>query len=281
MCSIGSREGKAPLPAIGMARISRAERNDNRGVEVGHLCILSSHAAEWSHMKRDNIISHHDMCGRESMSLQRGMNFRTAGPHAVVLSSLRPGAPYNDRLEENGSVLIYEGHDEPRSKDCPNPKIVDQPLETKWGRLTQNGLFHEAAQQFKRGAREPLRVRVYEKIKAGIWAYNGVFALEDSWLETIEGRRVFKFRLKLSEDLEEDTEHEALRLDKEHARLIPAVVKLAVWKRDLGQCVLCGSKENLHFDHILPYSKGGTSTTEKNIQLLCMKHNLQKHANIE
>jgi hypothetical protein len=232
-------------------------------------------------MKRDDIISHHDMCGRESMSLQRGMNFRTAGGHAVVLSSLRPGAPYDDRLEENGSVLIYEGHDEPRSKDCPNPKAVDQPLETKWRRLTQNGLFHEAAQEFRRGNREPLHVRVYEKIKAGIWVYNGVFALEDSWMETIGRRRVFKFKLKLLEDLGEEVEPRAPRLDEEHARLIPASVKVAVWKRDLGQCVLCGSRENLHYDHILPYSKGGTSTSEKNIQLLCMKHNLQKSANIE
>jgi len=216
------------------------------------------------------------------MSLQRGMNFRTAGGHAIVLSSLRPGAPYDDRLEEGGSVLIYEGHDEPRSKNCPNPKVVDQPLETKWGRLTQNGLFHEAAQEFKRGDREALRVRVYEKIKAGIWVYNGVFALEDSWMETIDGRRVFKFQLKLLEDIEEEEKQlRALRIDEEHARLIPAAVKLAVWKRDLGQCVLCSSKENLHFDHILPYSKGGTSTSEKNIQLLRMKHNLQKRANIQ
>lgn len=215
------------------------------------------------------------------MSLQRGMNFRTSGSHAIVLSSVRPGAPYDDRLEENGSVLIYEGHDEPRSKTCPNPKAVDQPLETKWGRLTQNGLFHEAAQEFKNGDREALHVRVYEKIKAGIWAYNGVFELEDSWMETTGGRRVFKFRLKLLEDLEENMESIASTMDEEHARLIPSVVKLAVWKRDLGQCRLCGSKENLHFDHILPYSKGGTSTSEKNIQLLCMKHNLQKRANIE
>lgn len=216
------------------------------------------------------------------MSLQRGMNFRTSGGHAVVLSSLRPGAPYDDRLEENGTVLIYEGHDESRSKNCPNPKAVDQPLETKWGRLTQNGLFHEAAQEFKRSNREALRVRVYEKIKAGIWVYNGVFALEDSWMETIGGRRVFKFELRLLEDLEEEEpELDVLRMDEEHARLIPSPVKLAVWKRDQGRCVRCGSKENLHFDHILPYSKGGTSTSEKNIQLLCMKHNLQKHANIE
>jgi hypothetical protein len=32
----------------------------------------------------------------------------------------------------------------------------------------------------------------------------------------------------------------------------------------------------LHFDHDLPYSKGGTSITEDNVQLMCARHNLEK-----
>jgi 5-methylcytosine-specific restriction endonuclease McrA len=67
----------------------------------------------------------------------------------------------------------------------------------------------------------------------------------------------------------------------EQTRLIPTSVKLAVWKRDKGQCCKCGSKDNLHFDHILPYSKGGSSLVEENIQLLCVRHNLEKHDRIE
>jgi len=63
--------------------------------------------------------------------------------------------------------------------------------------------------------------------------------------------------------------------------MIPTQVKLAVWKRDKGRCRLCGSDKNLHFDHIIPWSKGGSSLTEDNIQLLCAKHNLAKHDNIE
>jgi 5-methylcytosine-specific restriction endonuclease McrA len=49
-----------------------------------------------------------------------------------------------------------------------------------------------------------------------------------------------------------------------------------VWERDGGKCVRCGSQDNLHFDHILPFSKGGTSMLESNIQLLCARHNLSK-----
>jgi len=32
----------------------------------------------------------------------------------------------------------------------------------------------------------------------------------------------------------------------------PEGVKLVVWTRDGGACVRCGSKQNLHFDHIIP-----------------------------
>ena len=48
-----------------------------------------------------------------------------------------------------------------------------------------------------------------------------------------------------------------------------------------GKCVKCASTTNLHFDHELPFSKGGTSLTAKNVRLLCMKHNLEKSAKIE
>lgn len=60
------------------------------------------------------------------------------------------------------------------------------------------------------------------------------------------------------------------------SRTIPAKVKTMVWDRDKGHCVKCGSIENLCFDHIIPFSKGGTSKDPKNIQILCEKCNLNK-----
>jgi 5-methylcytosine-specific restriction endonuclease McrA len=45
--------------------------------------------------------------------------------------------------------------------------------------------------------------------------------------------------------------------------------------------VKCGSDDNLHFDHIIPWSRGGTSLTAQNVQLLCARHNLEKHDRIE
>lgn len=61
-----------------------------------------------------------------------------------------------------------------------------------------------------------------------------------------------------------------------HTRLIPTAVKVEVWKRDGGQCVQCGSTKNLHFDHDIPFSLGGSSQTAANVRLLCAKHNLAK-----
>ncbi|OGQ94556.1 MAG: hypothetical protein A2521_05150 [Deltaproteobacteria bacterium RIFOXYD12_FULL_57_12] len=63
-------------------------------------------------------------------------------------------------------------------------------------------------------------------------------------------------------------------------RYVPSNVKIAVWRRDNGKCVGCGSQEKLEYDHIIPVSKGG-SNTERNIQLLCEKCNRQKSARIE
>jgi HNH endonuclease len=131
---------------------------------------------------------------------------------------------------------------------------------------------------YVRGEAAPSRVRVYEKIKAGIWSYNGVFSLVDSWTETIGNRRVFKFKLHSIPDKANFASNEQQAI--EQRRIIPSNVKLAVWKRDGGACVTCGSKQNLHFDHILPYSKGGTSDSEENIQILCMKHNIRKGAKL-
>lgn len=225
-----------------------------------------------------DVISYPQLCHAEGVSLQRGMNFRLKGVLSVVLMSVRAGAPYADRVEEDGRVLIYEGHDQPRQKGEPDPKTLDQLAAASNGSLTQNGLFLRAAEAFKGGQSEAEIVRVYEKVKKGIWVFNGSFRLTDGWEERINNRCVFKFRLEIIQDgLQADVREVPL----EHNRLIPSKVKLEVWKRDQGRCVKCGSVDNLHFDHLLPFSKGGTSLLPENIQILCARHNLGKGSKLE
>nr|WP_166178601.1 HNH endonuclease signature motif containing protein [Altererythrobacter segetis] len=233
-------------------------------------------------MAKGEIISYFDMCQREGTSLQRGMNFRLRGRHSVILMSRRPNALYADRIEEDGTVLVYEGHDEPKTADNPMPKLVDQPEFLPSGRPTENGKFAAAARQFKAGMKGADIVRVYEKLHKGIWSDNGYFQLVDSWCENDGRRDVFKFKLVAVDIDEDDQQAEAAPLDESHRRrIIPSVVKQEVWKRDRARCVRCGATDELHFDHVVPFSKGGTSLTAENVQLLCARHNLQKSANIE
>lgn len=231
---------------------------------------------------RGHVISYLEMCQKEGTSLQRGMNFRLKGRHSVILMSVRPNSPYRDEVQDDGAVLIYEGHDEPKRNGILDTKILDQPERLAGGKLTENGKFHQAAQQFKSGKKGPDIVQVYEKIKDGIWTDNGFFHLVDSWIESDGIRNVFKFKLIAVENVSDESAAEDLpnRL-VERSRIIPTSVKLEVWSRDGGKCVTCGATDELHFDHILPFSKGGTSLKAENVQLLCARHNLSKSAKIE
>ena len=230
-------------------------------------------------VKPGDVVPYIEMCREEGVNLQRGMNYRLRGNYSVILMSLRRNAPYADRIEDNGRVLIYEGHDIPQTKNGPDPKTMDQPMKNPGGTLTQNGLFYEAAQKHKKGKAEAELVKVYEKIHSGIWAFNGMFKLIDAWQEGSNRRKVFKFRLEM---FEEDYDYRrSAGTDIDHNRLIPSPVKLVVWRRDKGKCVKCQSTDNLHFDHIIPYSKGGSSLVAENIQLLCARHNLEKRDKIE
>jgi len=220
------------------------------------------------------------MCREEGVNLQRGMNYRLQPTYSVLLMSTQPNAPYADQVEDSGRTLVYEGHDLPRSKDGPDPKTIDQPLNNPSGSLTQNGLFFDAAQTYKNcGTSE--RVKVYEKIRPGTWVYNGLFQLVDAWQEESGHRLVCKFKLLLVEECDKSVIHRDTPVDLAHTRMIPSRVKHEVWKRDGGKCVECGATDNLHFDHIIPFSKGGSSLTTENIQLLCARHNLRKHDHIK
>ncbi|MBA4196116.1 MAG: HNH endonuclease [Chitinophaga sp.] len=227
-----------------------------------------------------DIISYIEMCTQEGLSLQRGMNFRVNGGHSIFLMSVRKGAPYNDKVEDEGKTLIYEGHDAQKGW-VKYPKDEDQPMTSPNGSLTDNGKFFNAAKSFKEKNNQAELVKVYEKIKDGIWVYNGLFKLVDAWVEKSNNRKVFKFKLEITVDtiLQKVASLKTIK-ELEHNRIIPTSIKLEVWKRDKGKCVQCGSTDNLHFDHILPFVKGGTSLKAENIQLLCARHNLQKRDKI-
>ncbi len=226
---------------------------------------------------KDDILTYREMCDREDVqTLQRGMNFRLNPHYSVILMSLRSNAPYQDEILPDEVTIIYEGHDASRSTSLSDPKRVDQPRVTPKGTLTQNGKFVEAIENHQKG-KSAEKVLVYEKLFNGVWSFKGAFDLVDYKYMMVAGRRVFRFELKLSQD---DIQTQGPQL-RERTRVIPTNVKKIVWQRDGGKCVQCGASDELHFDHDLPYSKGGTSISPDNVRILCARHNLQKSNKIE
>ncbi len=234
-------------------------------------------------MKTDqnDIFSYREMCDAENVqTLQRGMNFRLNPTYSVILMSQRSNAPYKDKIHEDGITIEYEGHDISRKSHIHNPKEEDQPAKLPSGKLTQNGLFIQSIEKFKSEASMlPELVKVYEKIMDGIWSLKGFFYLIDYKVVDDGNRNVFRFILRLSDRPTTDMAVQNLQIS--HTRIIPTEIKKEVWKRDKGRCVLCGDTNNLHFDHDLPFSKGGTSLSLNNVRLLCIKHNLMKSDKIE
>ena len=220
------------------------------------------------------VISYTQLVIKENgKQIQKGMNFAIQKTYSVVLMSTQKNAPYNDHILEDG-VIEYEGHDVPANLN-PEKKLVDQSLLTPSGIPTENGKFFRAAHDYKHGVKEPSQIQVYRKLRKGIWVDMGFYDLIDAYEKKDDIRKVFKFLLKPKIDLKEtDQEY----LDLLHNRQIPGEVQKEVYERDRGKCVKCGSVENLHFDHIVPFSKGGSSKIAKNIQLLCARHNLKKGA---
>ena len=61
-----------------------------------------------------------------------------------------------------------------------------------------------------------------------------------------------------------------------YSRRVPNRVAMKCGCEMAENVSFAGATEDIHLDHIIPYSKGGSSTDPDNIQLLCGKHNLEK-----
>lgn len=93
--------------------------------------------------------------------------------------------------------------------------------------------------------------------------------------ELLEKNRKKQLRRDVLKDLKDEGLIKNPVLGERKREPISQEVMDAVWNRDSGRCVKCSSQENLEFDHIIPFSKGG-SNTYKNLQILCKTCNIEK-----
>jgi hypothetical protein len=165
------------------------------------------------------VISYLQMCRAEGVSLQRGMNFGSAGSMSVILMSRRPGAPYDDRVEEDGRVLIYEATTRHKSGAARIRRRSTSPSGVSGAHLPKTDCFSKLLHNTGDSGTPAERVRVYEKMRDGIWTFNGTFKLVDGWREESHGRLVFKFRLEVDPDATPVSDPREPRLEQN--RLIP------------------------------------------------------------
>jgi len=167
----------------------------------------------------------------------------------------------------------------------------DRPI-GEWEELVADRSIAEAVYSAQKT--EPVRLSSFADANSApftdeSWAYRGVIVSCDRALEQGVGEERAKLLVK-HHVLRREHKWERMKreiqgfenLDKVSSAArerISEEVRLFVWQRDGGKCVLCGSREKLEFDHIIPVSAGG-SNTERNIQLLCEPCNRSKGSRV-
>jgi hypothetical protein len=172
-----------------------------------------------------------------------------------------------DQLEKNGIIG-------PSSGSSPRT-ILFKKLSDLEDYLRKNPLLKSKSVLFYEKNKEEIEVRRAEYLKNQQMEMDRL-EKEAIKLQMIDNERKKRLHKEALNELIATGEMFNYFTNKEGKReSIPQDVMDKVWNRDNGKCAKCGSQENLEFDHIIPFSKGG-ATTYRNTQLLCKKCNVEK-----
>jgi 5-methylcytosine-specific restriction endonuclease McrA len=138
---------------------------------------------------------------------------------------------------------------------------------------------------WRRGAFEALLreqeerpVALFEREGRTYWAFERRIFWEDDELAAADVLALVRQRQRRARRTLERA-HAALAGEAAERRRepIPRQVRLAVFERDGGRCVECGSGFEIQYDHVIPVALGGAGTVE-NVQVLCAPCNRAKGA---
>jgi 5-methylcytosine-specific restriction endonuclease McrA len=121
-------------------------------------------------------------------------------------------------------------------------------------------------------------VALFERDGRTYWAFEQRFWWEDDDLAAADVLALVRERRRRARRTLERA-HAALAGEAARPRRepIPRAVRLAVFERDGGRCVECGSAFDIQYDHVIPLALGG-ATTAANLQILCAPCNRAKGA---
>jgi len=110
-----------------------------------------------------------------------------------------------------------------------------------------------------------------------LWFFHERFYWEDDGLAADDVKALVLQRQRRDQQ-KLRTAHSLMRAEENgRSTRIPIATEIrrAVFERDGGHCVECGSNFDLQYDHVLPVALGGATTVE-NLQLLCADCNRMK-----
>jgi hypothetical protein len=168
---------------------------------------------------------------------------------------------FHKRFGSWNKALQQAGLEPGLEKNIPEKELFEN-MEEVWISLGRQPMPHEMRRPLSRYSSHPYLNRF------GNWR-NALSA----FIEFINGGKA-----KAIENLPGIKKEDEIVFKHKTKRYPGERLKVQVLMRDGNKCRLCGATitgDNIHFDHIIPWSKGGETVLE-NLQVLCKRHNLAK-----
>jgi hypothetical protein len=146
-------------------------------------------------------------------------------------------------------------------------KELFENIENVWIKLGRQPLYAEIKKPLSKYSSKP-----YEK-RFGTWR-KGL----EAFIEYINSNKDAVQETEENDQGEKESDTVEIAYRHKTKRNISERLKVQVLMRDGNKCKLCGitvTGEDIHFDHVKPWSKDGETVLD-NIQVLCAKHNLVK-----